>query len=97
MYLGSRSKSRIPACIHQDWSLEMFRIEWVAEESCYNPHLHCEACGTTAKNALPHKKAVEFEGYDDKPEGWQVCDVCRDWFDMDFSNSYSVCNSCDMR
>ena len=97
MYLGRNAKSRTPACMHKDWSLELFRIEWVAEESGYNPHLHCNTCSTTAKDALPQKLAVEFEGYDDKPEGWQVCDVCREWFDLEFSNSDHVCNSCDMR
>ena len=97
MYLQRNAKSKTPACIHKDWSLELFRIEWVAADSGYNPHLHCDTCCTTAKAALPHKEAVEFEGYGDKPEGWEVCGPCGAWFDVEFSNSYRVCHDCDMR
>ena len=75
----------------------MFRIEWVAKDSDYNPHLHCDACGITAKGALSEDEAVEFEGYDDKPEAWEVCDTCEEWFDVKLSNSYGVCNYCDIR
>ena len=97
MYIGSESKSQTPACIHKDWSLELFRIEWVAEDSAYNPYLHCDACCTTAKAALPQKDAVEFEGYNDKPVGWEVCNACEEWFDVEFSNAYRVCHDCDTR
>lgn len=93
MYLGRNAKSRTPGCIHQDGVLELFRIEWVASESGYKPHLHCDACCTTAKNALPKKSAVEFEGYDDKPEGWLECDTCGEWFEVEDSHWYGVCNS----
>ena len=97
MYLRRNAKAKTPECTHQDWSLAMFRIEWVAEESGYNPHLHCDACGITAKKALSKKEAVEFDGYDDKPEGWEVCDTCKAWFDVEFSNSYGACPDCDVR
>ena len=80
MYLGRNAKSRTPGCIHQDGvlelSTELFRIEWVASESGYKQHLHCDACCTTGKNALPPKLVVEFERYDDKPDGWLECDAC---------------------
>lgn len=73
MGLGRNSKSWTPACKHADWSLELsaelFRIEWVASESGYKTHLYCDVCCTMAKNALPKKWTVEFEGDDDKPEG----------------------------
>ena len=45
MYLGRNAKSRIPACIHKEWPLEIFRIQWVQVMEVegdlrYKPHLH---------------------------------------------------------
>ena len=100
MDLGKKAKSRKPACKHADWSLdlsaELFRIEWVASDSGYKQHLHCKVCDITAKEALPKKKASEFEGHDEKPEGWQECCECGDWFDVEDAHWYGVCNRCDM-
>lgn len=97
MDLGNKAKSRTPACKHADWSLELsaefFRIEWVASDSGYKQHLYCKRCDITAKEALPKKKASEFEGYDDTPEGWLECDECGEWFDVEDSHWYGVCNS----
>ena len=98
MDLGKKAKSRTPACKHADWSLELsadfFRIEWVASDSGYKQHLHCKRCDITAKAALPKKKAVEFEGYDDKPDRWQECEICSVWFEVEYDDSERVCGDC---
>ena len=97
MYLGRNVKSRTPACIHKDYeSLELFRIEWVAEDSGYNPHLHCDTCSTTAKEALPKKEAMEFKGYYDKSEILLVCPDCRHCCDVEYFDADCLGHSRDI-
>lgn len=95
MYLGRNAKSKTPACIHKEWPLETFSIKWVAEEPGYNPHLHCHACGITAKKALPKKAAKEFEGYYDKPESLQACEECQHHTDVVYSGVDCLYDSSD--
>lgn len=97
MYLGRSAKLKTPACIHKDWSLEIFRIQWVeAEEDLrQNPHLHCDACGITAKKSLSRKEAREFKGYDDKPERLQACEECQHRHDVEYSGVDCFSDSLD--
>ena len=98
MYLGSKAKSRTPACIHKEYDLDIFRIQWVAvgEDLRYKPHLHCDACGKTAKDALPKKKAMEFRGYYDKPEILLACPDCQHHFDVEYSDTDCLGESRDI-
>ena len=86
MDLGRNAKSRTPACSHKEYPLEVFRIQWVVveEDLRYKPHLYCDTCGVTAKDALPKKKAMEFDGYYDKQEISVVCPDCRHCFDVEY-------------
>ena len=98
MYLGRNAKSKTPACTHKDWSLEIFRIEWVEveEDLPQQPHLHCDACGITAKTALSKKQAREFKGYNDKSESLQVCGKCQNCLNVEYSDADSLYDSCDI-
>ena len=89
MDLGMKAQSRTPACIHKELSLEVFRIEWVdvEEDLRYKPHLHCDTCGVTAKDALPKKKATEFKGYYDKPEILRACQECQHRCDVEYCDA----------
>ena len=91
MDLGSKAKSRTPACIHKEYDLDIFRIQWVevGEDLRYKPHLYCDTCGVTAKDSLPKKKATEFKGYYDKPEILLACPDCQHCFDVEYS--YADC------
>ena len=95
MYLRGNAKAKTPACIHKDWSLEIFRIQWVEVDLRQDPHLHCDACGVTAKKALSKKEAMEFEGYYDKPERLQACDECQHRLDAGYSGVDSFSDSRD--
>ena len=87
MDLGRNAKSRTPSCIHKEYDLDIFRIEWVEEELGYNPHLHCDTCNVTAKDPLPKKKAMEFPGYYDKQEISLACQKCQHHFDVEYSDA----------
>ena len=97
MYLGKNAKSKTPACIHKEWSLEIFRIEWVEveEDLPQKPHLHCDTCGITAKTALSKKEAREFKGYNDKSESLQVCGKCQHRRDVEYSDVDCLYDSTD--
>ena len=83
--MEENAKSKTPACIHKEWSLEIFRIEWVEGDLRQNPHLHCDTCGITAKKALSKKESMEFKGYYDKPERVQACEKCQHRRDVEYS------------
>ena len=89
MDLGRNAKSRTPACSHKKYPLEVFRIQWmtVEEDLRSEPHLHCHTCGVTAKDALPKKKAMEFDGYYDKQEILLACPDCQHRADGEYSDT----------
>ena len=98
MYLGKKAKSRTPVCDHKEWPLEIFRIQWMEVEEGLRskPHLHCDTCGITAKDALPKKKAQEFKGYYDKPERVQVCHECQYQHSVEYSDTDCLDDSRDI-
>ena len=97
MYLGKSAKAKTPGCNHKDWSLEIFRIEWVEveEDLPQKPHLHCDACGITAKKALSKKEAREFKGYYDKPDRSQVCYECQHRTGVEYADAHCFYDSRD--
>ena len=105
MKLGKKTKTKLPACQHRDTAMnmngqempEVFKIVWI-EAIGFHPHIHCEDCNVTAKNAVPAKYAMKIRGYESDetlPPDVKRCENCGELFDLDFFGSPRVCEVCD--